>query len=134
MKRGLTQGQLPADNVLHRGAVMLGSVFLMIPMFITRVFAVFLIVPLLRHLSIFIFKTFIFKRLAKSRFAFVRTGSPFGFGGGFGGDFGRRGPGPHEDIHQPRQERDVEVVNIAPIEITDTKITEEKDETEKQED
>lgn len=111
MQRGLSQGQMPADNVLHRGAVMLGSVFLIIPLFITRVFAVFLIVPLLRHLSIFIFKVFVFKRLAKSHFTFVRAGGPFGFGEG--------------GTQEPRHERDAEVVNVTPIEITHTKIVDE---------
>jgi UPF0716 protein FxsA len=122
LQRGLSQGEMPADSVLHRGAMMLGSVFLMIPMFITRVFAVFLILPILRHLAIFIFKTFIFKRLAKSNFTFVKMG---GFGqsqGGFSTDGFQQ---------EPRQERDVDAINVTPIEITHTKI-EDKDDSKKE--
>lgn len=128
MQRGFAQGQLPGDNVLHRGAVMIGSIFLIIPLFLTRFVAVFLIVPVLRHLSIFIFKTFIFKRLAHSRFSFIRTAGPFGFGsGGFrSGGFGQSSSEFEEPREAPRQERDVEVVNVTPIQITHTKIGEEE--------
>lgn len=116
LQGGLVQGQMPADRVLHRGAVLVGAILLIIPSFSSRVLAVFLIIPGLRHLAIFIFKTYLFQRLAKSRFSFVK------FGGG-GGGFQRGGPFPFEP--QPPQERDVEVVNVTPIEITHTKISEE---------
>jgi UPF0716 protein FxsA len=92
-------GQLPGDGVLQKGAVLLGSLGLIIPLFFTRIVAVFLIVPGLRHLSIFVFKTYIFKRLSKNAFSFVKY-----------------------ERHGPRQERDAEVVNVTPIEITHTKI------------
>lgn len=117
MQAGFAQGQMPGDRVLHRGAILLGSILLIIPMFSTRVVAVFLVLPILRHLSVFIFKTFIFKRLAKSGFAFARSGGPFAFGGIY-----RGGAGPGAEAQQARHERDAEVVNVIPIEITHTKI------------
>ncbi|WP_413289117.1 FxsA family protein [Bdellovibrio sp. HCB337] len=129
MQVGFAQGQLPGDRMLHRGAILLGSIFLIIPMFTTRVLAVFLILPLFRHLSVFIFKTYIFKRLSNSRFSFVR-GFPGGFGGtqagGFGGarTYSNRGPFPFEE--EARHERDAEVVNVTPLEITHTKIVDEE--------
>lgn len=134
MQTGFAQGQLPGDRMLHRGATLLGSICLIIPMFTTRVLAVFLILPILRHLSVFVFKTFIFKRLVNSRFSFVRTGGPFGGATNMGGFGGARtyssGPFPFEQ-EQP-QERDAEVVNVTPLEITHTKIVE--DESEKKKD
>jgi len=127
LQSSFSQGQLPSDNLLHRGAVLLGSLLLIIPMFTTRVFAVFLIVPLLRHLAVFIFKAFLFKRLAKStHFTFIRTGGggPFGFGGGFKtqSDF-EKGFSATEE--RPR-EREAEVVDVTPIQITHSKIEDDK--------
>ncbi len=101
LQGAFNQGQIPGDKILHRGAILVGSVLLIIPMFLSRVLALLLILPIFRHISIFIFKTFIFKRLASSRFSFVR------FNGGSGGS---------------RGERDAEVVDITPIEITHNKI------------
>lgn len=125
LQGGLAQGQMPADRVLHRGAVLVGAILLIIPLFLSRVMALLLIIPGLRHLCIFIFKTYLFQRFAKSRFSFVRFGG-FGAGpGNAGGDggFQRGGPFPYEP--EVRHERDVEVVNVTPIEITHTKISEE---------
>ncbi|MGZ3745889.1 MAG: FxsA family protein, partial [Pseudobdellovibrionaceae bacterium] len=87
LQGGLAPGEMPGDKMLHRGAILLGSILLIIPLFLTRVLALFLILPILRHLSIFIFKTFLFKRLAKSQFSFIR----FGRGAG---NFGGRSQGP----------------------------------------
>lgn len=111
MQMGMAQGQLPGDRMLHRGAILVGSILLIIPLFLSRVLALLLILPLFRHISVFVFKTFIFKRLAKSQFA------TFQFGGM------PRGPFPFEGTSP--QERDAEVVNVTPLEVTHTKITEE---------
>lgn len=128
LQGGMAQGQMPADRVLHKGALLLGSILLIVPMFLTRVFAVFLILPIFRHLSIYIFKTFIFKRMKNSPFSFVQFGGGFpGGGGGFGG--AQQGPryqryqGPFPFDEGPRQERDVDAVDVTPIEITHTKIS-----------
>lgn len=125
LQGGLAQGKMPADRVLHRGAVLLGAILLMIPSFSSRVLAVILIIPGLRHLAIFIFKTYLFQRLTKNA-TFVRFG---GFGAGPGSARGMGGPFPFEP--SPHHERDAEVVNVTPIEITHTKIS---DETKKNED
>lgn len=130
-----TTGQLPDDRILHRGAILLGSLLLLPPLFIPRVVAILLILPVFRHISVLIFKTFLFKRMINNGFSFIRfsngpAGGPFTFRGGFGNstsinpeDFGHQ--------QQQRQERDVEVVNVTPLEITHTRIHEEKTETKK---
>jgi UPF0716 protein FxsA len=131
LQGGMAQGQLPADRVLHKGAILLGSILLIVPTFLSRVLAVFLIVPLLRHISVYVFKNFIFKRMKNSPFSFVHFGGfPGGFPGGTPGGGGfQRGPhyqhyqGPFPFEEEPRQERDVDAVDITPLEITHTKIT-----------
>jgi UPF0716 protein FxsA len=116
LQGGFSGGHMPGDKMLHRGAILVGSILLIIPMFLSRVLALLLILPIFRHISIFIFKTFIFKRLAKSQFSFIR------FGGGPGG-FGRGPQGSTFSFEQEvRNERDAEVVDVTPIEITHTKI------------
>jgi UPF0716 protein FxsA len=135
LQGGLGQGQLPADRVLHKGAVLLGSILLIIPMFLTRILAVFLVLPIFRHLAIFIFKNFIFKRLKNSPFSFVRFGGFSGGAAGSAGGFGsyqqgsysqryQRHDGPFPFSEESRQERDAEVLNVTPLEITHTKIVE----------
>jgi UPF0716 protein FxsA len=122
MQTGFQQGQLPGDRVLHRMAILVGSILLIIPMFLTRVLALLLIIPGFRHLSIFIFKTYIFQRLAKSSFSFVRFG---GSGGGFQARGFQRG-GFETHSEGPFEERDAEVVNVTPLEITHTKIVDDE--------
>src|SRR5437868_11536220 len=85
------QGRLPGDRVLQRGAVLVGSILLIIPLFMTRVIALFLIIPGFRHLAVFVFKNYLFKRMPKASFSF------------------QYGP-------EPRHERDANVVNVTPIE------------------
>ncbi len=114
---GMMQGQLPADRVLHKGALLLGSILLIIPTFLSRVLAVLLIVPIFRHISVYIFKNFIFKRMKNSSFSFAQ------FGGFQQGPRHQRYQGPFPFAEGPRQERDVDAVDITPLEITHTKIT-----------
>jgi UPF0716 family protein affecting phage T7 exclusion len=118
---------MPGDKLLHRGAILIGSILLIVPMFLSRVLALFLILPLFRQISIFIFKTFIFKRLTKPPFSFSRFdgGRPGKFDGFEGGGFSRRPQAPSSFDQDFRAERDVEVVDVTPLEITHTKIEEE---------
>jgi len=118
LQTGMNQGQLPGDRVLHKGALLLGSILLIIPLFLTRVFALFLILPIFRHISVFVFKTYIFKRMTRSPFSFVHFGGGFPGGGGFEQTY--------QSQSEPRQERDAEVVDVTPLEITHTKITDPK--------
>lgn len=120
---GFVPGQMPGNAFLHQASRVIGAIFLMIPLFLTRVLAVLLIVPGLRHLSIQFFKVYLFKRLSRSSFSFIKfggpgAGGPFG-GGGFGGT-GSRGPFGGAGGWEPeeRQERDATVVDITPLEIT----------------
>lgn len=124
LQGGLNQGELPGDRVLHKGALLLGSIMLIIPMFMTRVLAVFLILPIFRHVSIFVFKNYIFKRMKTSPFSFVR------FGQQQQGPRYQRYQGPFPFEEEPRHERDVEVVNVTPLEVTHTKIVDEEKKSE----
>jgi len=103
LQGGLQPGQLPSDRILHGAAMLVGSVLLLVPLFTPRVLAVLLLVPGLRHFSVFVFKTYIFQKISKNAFSFVRYA----------------GQGPRQS---PRHERDAEVVNVTPIEVTHTKI------------
>jgi len=105
VQAGFQQGQLPADRVLHRGAILLGSLLLIVPLFLTRIIGLILVIPGPRHFGIFVFKAYIFKRISKSSFAFVNFGSQQAAGPGY----------------EPPYERDAEVVDVTPIEITHTK-------------
>ena len=121
LQGGMRPGQLPSDQILNGAAMLVGSVLLIVPLATPRLLAIFLIVPGFRHFSIFIFKTYLFKNISKSAFTFVKFG-----GAGAGGPFGggpRRAPSGFEFPRDDRpQERDAEVVNVTPIEITHTKI------------
>jgi UPF0716 family protein affecting phage T7 exclusion len=105
LQRGLQSGQPPNNQLLHKGAMLVGSILLIVPLFYTRVAAIFLLLPGLRHLSVYTMKGFFLRKLAtKGSFS-------------FGGFQPRRG-----FSEEPRTERDAEVVNVTPIEITHTKI------------
>ncbi|MBK9323107.1 MAG: FxsA family protein [Bdellovibrionaceae bacterium] len=110
VQAGFQQGKLPGDKVLHRGAILLGSLLLILPLFLTRIIGFILVIPGPRHLGIFIFKVYIFKRLSRASFAFV--------------NFGTQPPGSSYD---PPFERDVSVVDVTPIEITHTKTNQSED-------
>lgn len=128
-------GKTPEKAMLHSGAIFIGGILLVIPLFITRVLAVFLILPGLRHFLIWRLTKNIQKRMAAGAQGFS-FGGPFGGMGGFGaGAAGQGGAGfkyyqyrsgaPRssfeEDVEpEVRQERviDAEVIDVNPIEIT----------------
>jgi UPF0716 protein FxsA len=117
MQTAMVPGQMPGNAVLHQAARLAGAIALMVPLFLTRVLAVFLILPGLRHLSILFFKKVLFKKLAQSgKFSFVNFG-----GAGFGGQgFGQQQRPPHssDGMGSERYERDATVVDITPIQVT----------------
>jgi UPF0716 protein FxsA len=125
LQTSLVPGQMPGNAVLHQAARLAGALALIVPLFLTRVLAVFLIVPGLRHLSILFFKKVLFKKLARNGgFSFVNFGGgawPGGGGPGFGGGPWPGGGGPEtgygEDSSRPR-ERDATVVDVTPIQVT----------------
>lgn len=127
----MMMGQAPEKAMLHSGAVFLGAVMMVVPMFITRVFAVFLLLPGLRHLVIWKFTSSLKKRMQSGQ-AGAGFGGPFGFGGGMGegpgGGFkyysyraGSQGEGFQEAEQAPRERViDAEVIDVDPLEISHT--------------
>ncbi|MDG0815257.1 FxsA family protein [Bdellovibrio svalbardensis] len=129
----VTQGQLPANKILHSGAIFLSGIFFLIPSFFTRIIGVILLLPGLRHLAVWRFKLFMAKQIKKGAASFNFGGNGFGFGGmgGMGG-MGRGGPQGFryyefrndgtgfQDVSEVREEREIqaEVVDVTPLEIT----------------
>jgi UPF0716 protein FxsA len=115
LRNGVVPGQMPGNTLLHQGARFVGALCLIIPLFLTRVLAVFLIVPGLRHLSIRFFKAVLYQRLTKAGgFSFMK------FGGGMpgGADGSQPGAAGMPPWNEAPQERDATVVDITPLEIS----------------
>lgn len=117
LQKDLAQGKIPATQVMHRSFVILGGILLVIPGFLTDLMGLAAILPGTRHLMVAYLKNMISKGLLRGR---VFT-SGFGFqtpDGGF--QFRHMGgfPPPHG---RRNEERDAQVVDIEPIEITHTK-------------
>lgn len=116
----VAQGRLPANRIFHRAVVFLGGLFLFIPGFLSDVMGVLFILPGTRHLVVWYLKSLLKKGVMKGR---VFMGG-FGMPGDF--DFRRQRPGgpfprPGQDWNEPRVERDAQVIDVEPIEITHTK-------------
>jgi UPF0716 protein FxsA len=141
MQRDLAQGKLPANQLLHRSFVILGGILLFIPGILSDVMAIFCILPGTRHLMVWYFKRMIARGAFKGRVFMGGLGGLGGFGGmgggpgmgGMGGrsagggrfgGFSRGGPAGWDSSSrsdEPRVERDAEVVDIEPLEVTHTK-------------
>lgn len=133
----MTRGQVPGNKILHSGAIFISGILFCIPSFFTRVIALVLLLPGLRHLAVWRFKVFMAKQIARgsARVFNFGAGGPFGFGtgmgsgpGGMGGmgqqgfryyEFRNDGTGFH-DVSEEREEREIqaEVVDVTPLEIT----------------
>lgn len=104
LQRDLTQGKMPAHNLLNKGLLFFGAFLIFLPGILNDVFAFLLIVPGPRHVLAWWFTRHLSQKIKTgSHFTFVHFGSA-GMGGG------AQGP-------QFRTERDAEVVEIEPIEI-----------------
>lgn len=124
MQSSLMRGQLPTNKILHSGAVFLSGLFLLIPSFTTRLIAVVLLLPGLRHMAIWRFKAFMAKKVAQGS---AKAFSGFGFGRGANSSSGFRyyefrsdGSGFREESQerQEREVRDAEVLDVKPLEIS----------------
>ncbi len=116
-QRDLVQGKLPANQILHRALVVVGGLLLFVPGIISDVLGLLCILPGTRHLLVWYLKAMFKKGFLRGR-VFVN-----GFGRpppGFGG-FQR----PMNEQTEERTERDAEVIDIQPLEITHQR----KDET-----
>ncbi|WP_413558856.1 FxsA family protein [Bdellovibrio sp. HCB209] len=137
----VARGQLPASKLLHSGAIFISGLALLVPSFFTRVIALVLLLPGLRHLAVWRFKLYMAKKMASGSARVFNFGAgPFGFGGfgGMGGGPMPGGPGAgpggfqyyefrndgsgfremNEDTPRERELTDVEVLDVTPIEIT----------------
>ncbi|QLY25137.1 FxsA family protein [Bdellovibrio sp. KM01] len=138
----VSRGQLPANKLLHSGAVFISGLCFLVPSAFTRIAGVFLLLPGFRHLIVWRFKLYMAKKMASgsARVFNFGGGGPFGFGG-FGSMGGMGGGGPqaggpggfkyyefrndgsgfrdiNEEAPQERELTDVEVLDVTPIEIT----------------
>ncbi len=124
----VSRGHLPANKLLHSGAVFISGLCFLVPSAFTRIAGVFLLLPGFRHLIVWRFKLYMAKKMASgsARVFNFGGGGPFGFGGfgGMGGgryEFRNDGSGfrdMNEDVPQERELTDVEVLDVTPIEIT----------------
>ncbi|GEM_PF-1213011 len=125
MQSTLMRGQLPANKILHSGAIFLSGLLLLIPSFSTRLIAVILLLPGLRHMAIWRFKAFMAKKIAQGS---SKAFSGFGFSkGGANSSSGFRyyefrsdGSGFQEEFReqQEREVKDAEVLDVKPLEIS----------------
>lgn len=117
------KGQLPAGKILHSGAIFLSGLLFLIPSFFTRLFALVLFLPGLRHLAVWRFKIFMAQKLAQGAGSFnFGAGGPFGFGRGSTSGFRYyefRQDG--QDVYEASQEREVReatVLDVTPLKVT----------------
>jgi UPF0716 family protein affecting phage T7 exclusion len=105
-QQNLAQGKLPATKILHRSVIVVGGLLLFIPGIISDVLGILCILPGSRHLIVFYLKLMFAKGLLKGQ-VFVS-----GFASRAGG---------FDQSSKTREERDVQVVDIEPIEISHTR-------------
>lgn len=120
------RGQLPGGRILHSGAIFFSGILFLVPSFFTRVIALILLLPGLRHLVVWRFKLYMAKKVAQgSAQAFNFGAGPFGFGAGMGKggssgfryyEFRNQGNG-FEEVREER-EIDAEVLDVTPLEIS----------------
>lgn len=127
MQMSMMSGQKPEKSLLHSAAIFIGAILLIVPSFFTRVLAIILILPGLRHLMIWRFEKGVQKRMQSGAQGGFSFGGPFGFGGGPAGAGGgftyyqysskNAGQGFEQE---PARERviDAEVLDVTPLEIT----------------
>jgi UPF0716 protein FxsA len=123
----LSKGRVPANKILHRALALIGGFLLFFPGIISDIIGVLFILPGSRHLIAFYIKHLIRKGIFKGKVFMSGMGTPGGFGrtggfgrsGGFNGDFGSQGfPRGPQGWEEPRTERDAQVVDIEPLEIS----------------
>lgn len=117
MQSTLSSGGAPDRKMLHRVAIFIGGLFLIVPMWTTRLIGVILILPGLRHLALGRMQKILMQKMTASSQQGFQSG-PFGF------KYYRytgRAEHPFENQHQAT-ERDVspshDVLDVTPIKIS----------------
>lgn len=108
-QQDLVMGKLPTTQILHRSLVVVGGLLLLVPGFLSDIFGILCILPGSRHLLVWYLKSMFAKGLLKGR-VFVNG---FGRSSNAGGATGFTYTTSHH-----REERDAQVVDIEPLEIT----------------
>lgn len=123
------QGRIPGNQILHRATVFLGGLFLFFPGFISDLIGALCILPGTRHLIVMYMKSLLAKGVLRGRifmggFGMPGAGRPWGQhrqAGPSSGRGARHGQQWHEKTQdEPRVERDAQVIDVEPIEITHT--------------
>lgn len=113
LQSAVVKGRLPANKILHSGAIFLSGILFLIPSFFTRIFGLCLLLPGLRHLAVWKFKLFMVEQIKKGSASFGARG--FGSQGfryyGFGNDMGPVEREVHEASGGP-------VLDVTPLEIS----------------
>lgn len=116
LQTSVMKGQLPTNRLLHSAALFFAGVLFLVPSFFSRVLAVILFLPGLRHIAIWWLKAFMAKRIAKGAGAFT-FGGPFGFGAGSaGGGFKY-----YQDVRAERDVHETNVLDVTPLQVTHEK-------------
>jgi UPF0716 protein FxsA len=111
IQRDLSQGKNPSNQLMHRLLIFLGGLLIFFPGLINDVIGIALVLPGTRHLILFFFKAALIRQFSQGR---IRV-------------FGTRPRGDHDagirNRHEPeiRVERDAEVIDVTPLEITHEK-------------
>ncbi len=117
LQRDLLQGKNPTQKILHRSLVILGGFLLFLPGIISDVLGVLCILPGSRHVIAWYLKSAIARGVFRGKVFMSGFGSKYG--AKFGAKFGTTTP-PFESEGLSR-ERDAQVIDIQPSEITHSK-------------
>ncbi len=125
-------GQIPGKKILHSVAIFISGLLFLIPSFFSRIFAVILFLPGLRHFVLWRFKNYMARKInegAGKAFSFG-AGGPFSFGGGTSGfryyDFrqqqghyqGMSGQKEEVEISNEREVSEADILDVTPLEVT----------------
>lgn len=111
----LAKGEEPTGSLLNTAAIFIGGLMLIPPSMILRFFALILILPGIRHLFLFLAKSFFLAKII-SKIKTNQFGNGFFYMGSFGsGDF-------YQTQNRPPEERDVSVIDVEAIDVSKPQI------------
>jgi UPF0716 protein FxsA len=113
MQAELAQGKDPSNRIVSQLALLLGGLLIFIPGLISDAIGFLLVLPGTRQLILLFFRGFLLRQFTSGR---IRVFSAGGTGFGFGGGFPRQ-----QSVDETRIERDAQVIDVTPIEITHEK-------------
>lgn len=119
LQASVSKGKLPANQILHSGAIFISGLLFLVPSFFTRIFGLILFLPGSRHFLVWRFKLKAAEKMAKGSARIFNFGN---FGGGGFRYYQHHADNPGFD--GAPEERDVtgnEVLDVNPLEITHEK-------------